>query len=107
MDSNPNAEAYNRAQMYIAKKNAFQLSFYADILLKASETIVDPPPVLNGAIQAYKSARDGSDQTTAEDLFKDFATLIIMAEQAIKLQDDSSGRDLIDMCQNLQTKWTL
>ena len=105
MDFNPNEEAYNRAQIHILRKQMFQLSFYADILANASATIVEPPAILSGALQAYRSARDAAEVPTAEELIKDFATIITVAERAGTVRDASSNTYMLEMCEDLKRKW--
>jgi len=107
VDFNPNEEAYNRAQVHILRKQMFQLSFYADILANASVTVTEPPPVLSGALQAYRSARDAAEVPTAEELIKDFATIVTLAERAATVQDDISNTHVLEICKDLKRKWMI
>ena len=107
MDFNPNEEAYNRAQVHILRKQMFQLSFYADILANASATVAEPPSVLSGALQAYRSARDAAEVLTAEELIKDFATIVTLAERAATAQNDTSNTHVLEICKDLKRKWMI
>jgi len=107
VDINPNEEAYNRAQIHILRKQMFQLSFYADILANASATVAEPPSVLRGALQAYRSARDAAEVSTAEELIKDFATIVTLAERAATVQDNTSNTHVLEICKDLKRKWMI